>query len=83
MKKDFLSGLHRSTITMALVIIVLCIIILPWSNPSSAAFIPLALSIVTSAFTLIWASLSLRKQIKKEMLNSKISDEDDFSNTSV
>lgn len=82
MKKDFLSGLHRSTITMALVIIVLCIIILPWSNPSSAAFIPLALSIVISSLTLIWASLSLRKQIKKERLNkSKISDDDNSSNT--
>lgn len=75
MKKDFLFGLYRNTITMALVIIVLCIIILHWSEPSSAAFVPLALSMVISSFTLIWATLSLRKQIKEDKLNeSKIYD---------
>lgn len=77
MKKDFLSQehqgnvsqkMHHSTITMALTILILGIIILPWGDYCSPAFIPLILSIVVSFFTLISAVLSLRKQVKKEMV---------------
>ena len=59
--------IHRSTITLALVIFVLGIIILPWSNPFSPAFIPLILSIVISLVTLILASIRLRKLARKDI----------------
>ncbi len=65
-RKEILHKLHRTTIMMSLIIIMLGIIILPWSNPNSAAFIPLILSIAVSLFTLIWTSLSFKNLIKKK-----------------
>jgi protein-S-isoprenylcysteine O-methyltransferase Ste14 len=68
-------SIHRQTIAMALVILVCCIMILPWSDPSQAAFVPLILSMVISLFTLIWAMISLRRQVKEEMAREKEDDE--------
>lgn len=60
-------ALHRNTIAMTLVIIVFGIILLPSSDPSSAAFVPLVLSMAVSGGTFIWACFSLKKQVKREM----------------
>jgi hypothetical protein len=59
-------AMHRSTITMTLVLLVFGVMILPWSDPSSAAFVPLVLSMIISLLTLVNACFSLNKQIKKE-----------------
>jgi protein-S-isoprenylcysteine O-methyltransferase Ste14 len=68
-------SIHRQTIAMALVILICCIMILPWSDPSQAAFIPLILSMAISLFTLTWAVISLRRQVKKEMAREKAEDD--------
>lgn len=60
-----LLALHRNTISMSLVIIVLGVIILPLSDASSTAFVPLVLSMIVSTCTFIWACFSLRRQVKK------------------
>ena len=60
-------AIYRTTITMTLVIIVFGIMILPYSDPSTAAFVPLVLSMVISIIVLVCSLFSLRKQVKKEM----------------
>ena len=68
-------SIHRQTIAMALVILICCIMILPWSDPSQPAFVPLILSMVVSLFTLTWAVISLRRQVREEMAREKGEDD--------
>lgn len=84
--RDVSNKIHRSTINMTLVILILGIIILPWSNRHSPAFIPLILSIAISLITLISATISLYKQntkTKEVMKKLQVYKDNSHSNTSL